>query len=440
MNTSNRRETFISYSRKDKEFALKLARELKSAGYLVWLDQLDIPTGARWDDEVEKALRECDIFLIILTPASVSSENVKDEMGYAIDHRKRIMPILLEECLIPLRLRRFQYINFTDIEFGVGIKSVKHLLDSLLNESSIPTVKISPEVEAQKADYVDVTEIPQRDQIVSRPSLGNLTGSTVDAEIVRSMIPFSWTTIPAGYFPIGSDKEQDRYASDIEKKHTLYLPEYHIASIPVTVAQFRHFVAATHYRTTAEKQGWAADWTGATWRPKEGAYWEHPHGSNSDVRENHPVTCISWYDAIEFCKWAVVRLPTEAEWEKAAGYDSNSQTKYIYPWGDELPDNTRCNFNLQVGDTTAIDRYPPGANGMYGMAGNVWEWTSSLYKEYPYEADDRENLQALGERVLRGGSWYQEARYIRCAHRHWHTQDATVSDIGFRVCAVKRSE
>jgi len=79
------------------------------------------------------------------------------------------------------------------------------------------------------------------------------------------MIPFDWVTIPAGYFPMGSDKEQDRYAVDNEKKHTLYLPEYPIARVPVTVAQFRHFVAATHYRTTAEKQGWAADWTGTTW-------------------------------------------------------------------------------------------------------------------------------------------------------------------------------
>jgi hypothetical protein len=89
MNTAKLRWTFISYSRKDKEFALKFARELKSAGYLVWLDQLDTPTGARWDDAVERALRECEIFLIILTTASISSENVKDEIGYAIDHGKR---------------------------------------------------------------------------------------------------------------------------------------------------------------------------------------------------------------------------------------------------------------------------------------------------------------------------------------------------------------
>ena len=93
MAADKRRLTFISYSRIDQEFALKLARELKSAGFLIWLDQLDIPTGARWDDEIEKALSECGIFMAILTPASIASENAKDEFGYAIDHGKRILPI-----------------------------------------------------------------------------------------------------------------------------------------------------------------------------------------------------------------------------------------------------------------------------------------------------------------------------------------------------------
>ena len=160
MNTVKRRETFISYSRKDKDFALEFAREMKSAGYLVWLDQLDIPTGARWDDEVEKALRECEIFLIILTTASVSSDNVKDEIGYAIDHSKRIMPVLLEKCDIPLRLRRFQYVDFTKVEFNEGIKRTKQLLETLLTEQSAPVITINPEFEPQKASDRKVTPAP----------------------------------------------------------------------------------------------------------------------------------------------------------------------------------------------------------------------------------------------------------------------------------------
>ena len=133
---AEQRRTFISYSRANKEFAVKLAKELRSDGYPIWLDQLDIPTGSRWDDELEKALQECSIFMIILTSASIVSMNVKDEIGYAIDHGKRILPVLLEQCQVPLRLSRFQYVDFTTKTFEDGVESAEQLLTSLINEST----------------------------------------------------------------------------------------------------------------------------------------------------------------------------------------------------------------------------------------------------------------------------------------------------------------
>jgi formylglycine-generating enzyme len=253
-------------------------------------------------------------------------------------------------------------------------------------------------------------------------------------------IPFDWVTIRAGYFPMGSAKEQDRDAEANEKpQHKLHLPEYRIARSPVTVAQFRQFIIAAPraYKTTAEREGQAADLRDTDWQSTPGAYWKHPHGPDSDVQEDHPVTCISWNDAVEFCKWARVRLPSEAEWEKAAGWDPEANVKRIYPWGNEPPDKKRCNFDMQIGDTTPVGHFPLGANGLYDMAGNVWEWTNTLYKAYPYEPDDRENPEVAGERVLRGGSFYQRAAFVRCAFRNKHTPNATVSDFGFRVCAVR---
>jgi hypothetical protein len=156
MATESQRSTFISYSRINEAFALELAKELKSAGYSVWLDQLDIPTGARWDDEIEKALSECSIFLAILTPAFIESENAKDEIGYAIDHGKRILPVLLEECEIPLRLTRIQYVDFTKMDYKDGLKSAKELLEKLIKEESIPRP-------------VDITE--SVDSVVNEPDL-----------------------------------------------------------------------------------------------------------------------------------------------------------------------------------------------------------------------------------------------------------------------------
>jgi hypothetical protein len=149
MTIEKQRRAFISYSRTNKEFATKLTKRLKSAGYPIWFDLSDIPTGSRWDDEVEKALRECSIFMIILTPASISSENVKDEIGYAIDHGKRILPILLELCEVPLRLRRFQYVDFTTKSFEEGIESAKELLGDLVDEASVPIQAKVPVIESQ---------------------------------------------------------------------------------------------------------------------------------------------------------------------------------------------------------------------------------------------------------------------------------------------------
>jgi tetratricopeptide (TPR) repeat protein len=153
MAADKQRRAFISYSRTNKEFATKLTKGLRSAGYPVWFDLFDIPTGSRWDDEVEKALRECSIFMIILTPASIASENVKDEIGYAIDHGKRILPILLEQCEVPLRLRRFQYVDFTAKNFEEGLESAKELLGDLVDEASVPIPAQAPVVEAQSDHF-----------------------------------------------------------------------------------------------------------------------------------------------------------------------------------------------------------------------------------------------------------------------------------------------
>ena len=120
--------TFISYSRADSSFAVRLAKNLKSAGFDIWLDQLDIPTGARWDDEVEAALEACKTFLIILSPESLESQNVKDEIGYAIDSGKEILPVKIKSGEIPFRLRRFQYVDFTNQSYQESLKEIKSLL------------------------------------------------------------------------------------------------------------------------------------------------------------------------------------------------------------------------------------------------------------------------------------------------------------------------
>ncbi len=233
-------------------------------------------------------------------------------------------------------------------------------------------------------------------------------------------IAFDWVEIPAGEFIMGSDPKQDSLAYDNEQpQHRENVATFWIARVPVTVAQFAAFVEATGYQTTAEKEGSSRAFTGSKWEDVKGASWRAPRGPKSDVtnKQNHPVTCISWLDATAFCRWARVRLPNEAEWEKAArGTDGR-----LYPWGNNGPDKGLCNFNMNFGDTTPVGSFPAGKCpfGLLDMSGNIWEWTQTKWRNnYTAPADD--SVQGDTARVVRGGSFLNDEGGVRCAARRFN--------------------
>ena len=256
----------------------------------------------------------------------------------------------------------------------------------------------------------------------------------------ESKIDFDWVTIPAGPFWMGSDRNDDPDAFDNEfPQHWLNLPEFRIARTPVTVAQFARFVQDTGYRTTAEQKGtahtWVHTWDSSAWKEWQYVYWAQPRGVGSDVKQkqDHPVTCVSWDDVLEFCCWADVRLPTEAEWEKAA----RGTDKRIYPWGNLLPDETCCNFDNRLYDTTPVENYARATSpyGLLDMAGNVWEWTSTKcsanYQNYRNRVDN--NLDGQHPRIVRGGSFRNHHQMVRCAARDCNEPFRAKSSLGFRV-------
>lgn len=230
-----------------------------------------------------------------------------------------------------------------------------------------------------------------------------------------SIIGFEWVMIPAGDFYMGSDPHRDMHFFEDElPQFKLYLPAFRIARFPVTNTQYKLFIDATGHRVPTH-------WT---------------NGAIPLAKEKHPVVNVSWRDANAFCDWAGVRLPTEAEWEKAArGHDGR-----LYPWGDSPPNNERCNFDMQNGSTSAVGAFPAGAGpyGVMDMAGNVWEWTASIwldsYENYlaQMETSGENNLR----RVLRGGG-FRDVEFVRCAARSWDLPTQRYRDLGFRVIAME---
>src|SRR5215470_15138546 len=166
--------TFISYSREDGEFALKIATDLRAAGVNVWLDQLDIPPGARWDRAIEDALQTSGRILVILSPHSAGSENVQDEIGLAFDKKKPIIPILSKPCDIPMRLRRLEYIDFT--------KQYDQAFQRLLTVMKLPTAapgdSTTTEQSAPAASRPEHPAAPQRAD-TSRRNLFIAVGAVV---------------------------------------------------------------------------------------------------------------------------------------------------------------------------------------------------------------------------------------------------------------------
>jgi formylglycine-generating enzyme len=265
--------------------------------------------------------------------------------------------------------------------------------------------------------------------------------------VIDSPVHLELVRVSAGPFRMGSDPQGDPDAYPNETpQHTVSLPEYYIGKHPVTIRQFAEFVKATGHRTTAEKRGSGRTHVDRKFADVKGANWRHPDGPSSDVngKDDHPVTQVSWDDARAFCQWLSdetgrpFRLPTEAEWEKAArGTDARR-----YPWGDPTPSDRLCNFNWNIGDTTPVSRYDPaGASpyGSLGMAGNAWEWTNTLRAPYkPGASDEREyGYTPPGEkRVVRGGAFDDVAVDVRSACRSAEEPGFSGRCVGFRVAAT----
>ena len=272
--------------------------------------------------------------------------------------------------------------------------------------------------------------------------------------------------LAGGAFAMGTDRSYG-YPTDGESPaHAVTLSPFAIAPTTVTNDAFAGFVAATGYRTEAERYGSSFVFGGllpddfpdtrgvaATpwWREVERADWAHPEGIHSSVehRGGHPVVHVSWNDAVAYCAWATVRLPTEAEWEYAA---RGGLVQQRFPWGDQLRPHGSHAMNVYQGrfptrdtgedgfaGTAPVRSFPPNGYGLHEMTGNVWEWTADWFDPDWYRVSPRSDPHGPDSgaaRVMRGGSYLCHASYCnryRVDARSANSPDSSTGNIGFRV-------
>ena len=239
--------------------------------------------------------------------------------------------------------------------------------------------------------------------------------------------PGDMVTVPAGDFQMGCSPNDTNCDSDESPLHTVYLDAYDIDKYEVTNAR---------YKACVDGGGCSAPYSSSS-------YTRSSYYGNA-AYDSYPVIYVDWNQAAAFCAWdGGKRLPTEAEWEKAARGGSDT---HIYPWGDEPPDCTLGNFYINgycVGDTSQVGSYPSGASpyGALDMAGNVWEWVSDWYQSDYYGSQaswsNPSGPTSGSYRVLRGGAWGDDWRDFRVSVRGGVNPTARSGDIGFR-CARSR--
>ena len=344
-------QIFISYAREDYRVVRQIYDRLKAAGYKPWMDKVDLLAGAAFDKAIPKVLRESDLFIVCLSPHSVTKRSfIQREINLALDILEEklgddlyIFPVRLAECVAPDRIAKF---NWTDLFGDDHEEEWEKLLRSLqyqaerLGQSFASTVKESP---APKPSQPEPVSLPN-------PNIENLNG-----------VPLELIHIPAGKFTMGSDK------SDREKPpHEVNVPGFYIGKFQITQKQWQAVMGKNH-----------------------------SHFKEADL----PVESVSWHDAQAFCgklramTGKAFRLPSEAEWEYAcragttgdyAG-ELNAMAWYGNISGKEVLDTRSISAEVYYErlldngcQTHPVGKMKPNSFGLYDMHGNVWEWCEDI--------------------------------------------------------------
>jgi formylglycine-generating enzyme required for sulfatase activity len=390
---------FLSYASQDREAADAIRLALAADGHDVFFDREDLPPGDEFDERIRSAIQSSDLMVFLLTPDAVDAGSYTlSELEIARKTWKypgrRILPVMLRP---------------------VPFDRVPPYL------KSVTVLAPKGNAAAEVADTVARLERVRVRRLLARIALGLAITAALGAGAGlvwwgREAAPAAtgkdgapMVLVPAGAFIMGDDEDSPR--------REVYLDAYYIDQYEVTVARYARFLQATG--GTGAPDGWES--------------------VNVDQHAQLPVVGVGWQDAHAYCGWAGRRLPTEAEWEKAA----RGTDRRRYPWGDQSPDLERANFANSAPETydgglTPVGSHPQGRSpvGAHDMAGNAAEWVADWYTEL-FAVDDRRNPKGpdAGEgRVIRGGGRFDPDFRITATRRSQARPQTRLEDLGFR-CA-----
>jgi formylglycine-generating enzyme required for sulfatase activity len=458
--SGSRYAAFMSYARFDDAHDpgwLTLFRERLSGEVQVQLgepfpifqDKVDMRWGEEWRRRIEQANDGSTFLLAVMSPSFFNSDECLNEVErfvareQALNRRDLILPLVFiplpSPGCFPVGDRRER------VRQELIARQYKDELCALRGEP-FTTKPVRDAVSRLAGEIVKrltggavlvqqpvklATEVPVRRLALQAHATSELEagpaieGATFTGRNAQGFNEYRWeqdgaamVEIPEGKFWMGSKSGEGE--DDERPYHRVLVGRFLIDKYPVTNQQFEEFAQASGRVTEAERAGHEI-----TWR----SYY-------SFETEHHPVVLVSWNDAQEYCRWAGKRLPTEAEWEKASrGYDGRK-----YPWGNTEPDEAGADPDGYRPGTTRVGSFPSRASpyGVMDMAGNVSEWCCDWYASEGHKESPVKNPKGPSSgshRVLRGGSWYDDAASLRCAYRNRGEPSHRDIDVGFR-CAV----
>ena len=432
---------FISHSSQDLVWCQQFVAALRAAGHTCFFDHDSIPGSSEWLDTIQNGVTECDLCVLVLSPVAWASPWVQREWKLALRHNKHILPV--EHVATPDAFQGFlgQYQMVKAVGLDAATAAQRTLAELHRIGYGVGAVTAAtPSAPSVVPPVQQVTSFP----IPTRLARLGFQGRVIDK--VEVIVP-PLCDVPAGNFTMGSDKTHDWQAYDDEQpQYDIFVAAFQIAAYPVTVAEYAHYLTANPKVAVPPSSTYPKDaqWAAPEWRGKEQSW------SVQQTRADHPVVMISWLDAVAYAQWVARvtgqpwRLPTEAEWEKAA----RSTDGRLCPWGNTW-DMTLANTNDGGPKMTTpvgiyADKGDASPYGVHDMVGNVSEWTSSLYQEHPpYRVDTCENDgDRTSIRVLRGGSWRSVPsasswgglpRDARVARRDWNYPNKSIVDNGVRL-------